>query len=321
MMLLSFLVGCVAIILLLTCILLYLMFVKKPQPYLGTKLVDSSVNKSVGNTVHNYKSVTTQMSKGLMLGLLFIISSAAFALYFFTAAPSRLALFSYWQNEDKVAKVADDLLTGKIQNLPDWTLQNQLNSQYLLTALQANAHQHTTTDVESLYKEHHENDKEHQENKVNNEEDAMRWFRLANIYNQVGAPDSVLTAMARAHSMQPTNQNIAINYIQLDFNFNGQSLTANNRQQLQSFLEKYPTHQKAMMIMVMGETTAGNYEQALIWVSKLEDVIIRQAGKLNEQADFNDATKKAKDTEVNEALANLQQLRLLIMDKQHLSHN
>lgn len=312
MMLLSFLVGCVAIILLLTCILLYLMFVKKTQPYSATKLVD--------NTVHNYKSAKTQMSKVLMLGLLFIISSATFALYFFTAAPSRLTLFSYWQNEDKVAKVADDLLTGKIQNLPDWILQNQLNSQHLLTALQANAHQHTATNVENSYKEHHENDKEHQANKVNNEEDAMRWFRLANIYNQVGAPDSALTAMARAHSMQPTNQNIAINYMQLDFNFNGQSLTANNRQRLQSFLEKHPSHQKAMMIMVMGETTAGNYEQALIWVSKLEDVIIRQAGKQNEQAGFNDATKKAKDTEVNdevnEALANLQQLRLLIMDKQ-----
>lgn len=312
MTLLSFLVGCVAIILLLTCILLYLMFVKKTQPYSAAKLVD--------NTVNNYKSAKTQMSKVLMLGLLLIISSATFALYFFTAVPSRLALFSYWQNEEKVAKVADDLLTGKIQNPPDWILQNQLNSQHLLTALQANVHQHTATNVENSYKEHHENDKEHQENKVNKEEDAMRWFRLANIYNQVGAPDSALTAMARAHSMQPNNKKIAINYIQLDFNFNGQSLTANNRQRLQTFLKKHPTHQKAMMIMVMGETTAGNYKQALTWVSKLEDVIIRQAGKQNEQADFNAATKKAKDTEVNdevnEALTNLQQLRLLIMDKQ-----
>lgn len=181
------------------------------------------------------------------LFILLWIPMLTFLAYFMVA--DRSSVFQLWQAQDQVGKVADDLLTGKIDVPPAWATEDSIG---LISAMQTNVHRHAY--------------------------DANRWMRLSELFLSLEATESALQALARAYRLQPDNDDIAMTYAQVSFFANGASLTPDARRIVENFLQKNANHEGAMMLMAMSETKEGNYSQALAWVNKLSDSIRAKTG-------------------------------------------
>ena len=162
---------------------------------------------------------------------------------------NRTPVFELWQAEDKVGQVADDLLTGKIDQPPAWAIED---SRQLITAMQTNVHRHA--------------------------DDPNRWMRLSELFLSLEATDSAIEALSRAYRLSPDNQEIATTYAQISFFANNGQLDANSRRVLQDVLAKNPQHEGAQMLMAMGEARGSNFEQAQGWIQRLRDSISAKPG-------------------------------------------
>ena len=162
---------------------------------------------------------------------------------------NRTPVFELWQAEDKVGQVADDLLTGKIDQPPAWAIED---SRQLITAMQTNVHRHA--------------------------DDPNRWMRLSELFLSLEATDSALEALSRAYRLSPDNQEIATTYAQISFFANKGQLDANSRRVLQDVLAKNPQHEGAQMLMAMGEARGSNFDQAQGWIQRLRDSISAKPG-------------------------------------------
>ncbi|PNK61574.1 c-type cytochrome biogenesis protein CcmI [Psychrobacter sp. FDAARGOS_221] len=167
--------------------------------------------------------------------------------YFLSA--DRSAVVQFWQAQDNVGQVADDLLTGKIDAPPEWAAEDSAG---LMAAIQANVHHHA--------------------------HDAKRWMRLADIYLAFEAVDQALEAQSRAYRLAPEDEEVAVGYAQTRFFASGGMLDSSGRRALQTALQKNPDHQGAQMLMAMGEARAGNFEQAHAWVARLKEGISKRDG-------------------------------------------
>ena len=161
----------------------------------------------------------------------------------------RTPVFELWQAEDKVGQVADDLLTGKIDQPPAWAIED---SRQLITAMQTNVHRHA--------------------------DDPDRWMRLSELFLSLEATDYAIEALSRAYRLSPDNDEIATTYAQISFFANEGQLDANSRRVLQGVLEKNPEHEGAQMLMAMGEARGSNFEQAQGWIKRLRDSISAKPG-------------------------------------------
>lgn len=170
-----------------------------------------------------------------------------FLAYFILA--DRSPVMQLWQAEDHVGKVADDLLTGKIDVPPAWATEDSIG---LISAMQTNVYRHAY--------------------------DADRWMRLSELFLSLEATDSALQAMARAYRLQPDNDDIAMTYAQVSFFANGSMLTTDARRIVENLLKKDGSHEGAMMLMIMSETREGNYPQALDWINQLSASIGNKSG-------------------------------------------
>ena len=162
---------------------------------------------------------------------------------------NRTPVFELWQAEDKVGQVADDLLTGKIDQPPAWAIED---SRQLITAMQTNVHRHA--------------------------DDPDRWMRLSELFLSLEATDYAIEALSRAYRLSPDNDEIATTYAQISFFANDGQLDANSRRVLQDVLAKNPEHEGAQMLMAMGEARGSNFEQAQGWIKRLRDSIASKPG-------------------------------------------
>ncbi|MGE6391481.1 c-type cytochrome biogenesis protein CcmI, partial [Psychrobacter pacificensis] len=143
---------------------------------------------------------------------------------------NRTPVFDLWTAEDKVGQVADDLLTAKIDKPPSWAFED---GRQLISAMQTNVHR--------------------------NADDPNRWMRLSELFLSMEATDSALEALSRAYRLAPENEEIATTYAQTSFFVNEGQLDANIRRVLQAILAKNPQHERAQMLMAMGETRSSNF--------------------------------------------------------------
>ncbi|OOR84616.1 c-type cytochrome biogenesis protein CcmI [Moraxella canis] len=188
--------------------------------------------------------------KGRAIVMIWIPILAAIA-YLTTA--DRTPVFTLWQAQDTVGQVADDLLTGKIDVPPEWAAKE---STALISAMQTNVHRHAY--------------------------DADRWMRLSELFMVLEAQPQALEALARANRLQPDNEEIALTYAQTNFFVNEGRMDANTRKILTDILSKTPNHEGAIMLMIMGESRAGNYPEAKAWIARLRSGIAARSGDHSE---------------------------------------
>lgn len=161
----------------------------------------------------------------------------------------RTPVYKLWQAQDKVGQVADDLLTGKIETPPESATKDGVG---LLSALQTNVYRHA--------------------------DDPQRWFRLAQVFTVLKAPDQSLEALSRAYRLNPDDPQVAITYAQTSFFGQNGTLDDTTREVLKHILTQTPDHQGAQMLMAMGEMRAGNYDQARQWIGTLKTEISAKSG-------------------------------------------
>ncbi|WP_348654849.1 c-type cytochrome biogenesis protein CcmI, partial [uncultured Psychrobacter sp.] len=162
---------------------------------------------------------------------------------------NRTPVFELWTSEDKVGQVADDLLTGKIDQPPAWAIED---GRQLISAMQTNVYRHA--------------------------DDPDRWMRLSELFLSLEATPSAIEALSRAYRLSPENEEIATSYAQISFFANEGRLDANIRRVLQDVLVDNPQHEGAQMLMAMGEARSNNFDEAQGWISRLRNSIAAKPG-------------------------------------------
>ncbi|WLP95246.1 c-type cytochrome biogenesis protein CcmI [Psychrobacter sp. M13] len=196
------------------------------------------------------RQVAPMVTPGLKSRLLLIVWVPALTAMAYLLIGDRTPVFDFWAGEDRVGQVADDLLTGKIDQPPAWAISD--DGRELITTMQSNVHQHA--------------------------DDPNRWMRLSELFLSLEATDSAIESLSRAYRLSPDNEEIATTYAQISFFANEGQLDANSRRVLQDVLAKNPQHEGAQMLMAMGEARSSNYEQAQGWIKRLRANIAAKPG-------------------------------------------
>lgn len=195
------------------------------------------------------REVTPMVTPGIKSRLILMVWVPVLAALAYLMVGDRTPVFELWAAEDKVGKVADDLLTGKIDQPPVWAIEN---GQQLISAMQTNVYRHA--------------------------DDPNRWMRLSELFLSLEATDSALEALSRAYRLSPDNEEIATTYAQISFFANKGQLDATSRRVLQDVLAKNPRHEGAQMLMAMGEARSNNFEEAQGWIKRLRSSIAAKPG-------------------------------------------
>lgn len=195
------------------------------------------------------REVTPMVTPGIKSRLILMVWVPVLAALAYLMVGDRTPVFELWTAKDKVGKVADDLLTGKIDQPPVWAIEN---GQQLISAMQTNVYRHA--------------------------DDPNRWMRLSELFLSLEATDSALEALSRAYRLSPDNEEIATTYAQISFFANKGQLDATSRRVLQDVLAKNPRHEGAQMLMAMGEARSNNFEEAQGWIKRLRSSIAAKPG-------------------------------------------
>ncbi|WP_201555044.1 c-type cytochrome biogenesis protein CcmI [Psychrobacter sp. 72-O-c] len=195
------------------------------------------------------RQVEPMVTPGIKSRLIVIVWVPVLAALAYLLIGNRTPVFELWAAEDKVGQVADDLLTGKIDQPPEWAIED---SRQLISAMQTNVHR--------------------------NADDPNRWMRLSELFLSLEATESALEALSRAYRLSPDNVEIATTYAQISFFANQGQLDVNSRRVLQDVLAKNPQHEGAQMLMAMGEARGNNFDQAQGWIKRLRDSIAAKPG-------------------------------------------
>ena len=191
-------------------------------------------------------------SKGLFA---IMISVPLLAMMAYVLISDRSDVFSLWRSQDNLNQVADELLTGQIEVLPEWAFEDGVG---LFSTIQTNVHR--------------------------NASDPFRWMVLSEIFLSFEEPESALEALSRAYRLSPDDKNIAAEYAQLSFLASGGSLDSEIRRVLEDILKVEPNNEAAQMLMARGEAQAGNYEQAQSWITKMRSTIQQNPKDASQQA-------------------------------------
>ncbi len=196
------------------------------------------------------RQIAPMVAPGLKSRVLLIVWVPVLTALAYLLIGDRTPVFNFWSAEDKVGQVADDLLTGKIDQPPAWAIED--DGRELITTMQSNVHRHA--------------------------DDPNRWMRLSELFLSLEATDSALESLSRAYRLSPDNEEIATTYAQISFFANEGQLDTNSRRVLQDVLSKNPQHEGAQMLMAMGEARSSNYDQAQGWIQRLRDSISAKPG-------------------------------------------
>ena len=195
------------------------------------------------------REVTPMVAPGIKIRLIIMVWVPVLAGLAYFLVGDRTPVFDLWTAEDKVAQVADDLLTGKIDQPPAWAIEDGTQ---LISAMQTNVYRHA--------------------------DDPNRWMRLSELFLSLEATDSALEALSRAYRLSPDNEEIATTYAQISFFANKGQLDASSRRVLQDVLAKNPQHEGAQMLMAMGEARGSNFAEAQGWIKRLRESIAAKPG-------------------------------------------
>ena len=195
------------------------------------------------------REVAPMVAPGIKSRLILMVWVPVLAAMAYLMIGDRTPVFDLWTAEDKVGQVADDLLTGKIDQPPAWAIED---GNQLISAMQTNVYRHAG--------------------------DYNRWMRLSELFLSLEATDSALEALSRAYRLSPDNEEIATTYAQISFFANKGQLDANTRRVLENVLVNNPEHEGAQMLMAMGEARASNFAQAQSWIKRLRDNIAAKPG-------------------------------------------
>lgn len=195
------------------------------------------------------REIAPMRNPGIKSRLILVVWVPLLAALAYILIGNRAPVFELWAAEDKVGQVADDLLTGKIDQPPAWAIEN---GSQLISAMQTNVHRHA--------------------------DDPDRWMRLSELFLSLEATPSAIEALSRAYRLSPDNEEIATTYAQVSFFANGGQLDANSRRVLEELLAKNPQHEGAQMLMAMGEARSNNFEQAQGWIRRLRASIAAKPG-------------------------------------------
>ncbi len=195
------------------------------------------------------RTVTPMVAPGIKSRLIITVWVPVLAGLAYFLVSDRTPVFDLWTAEDKVAQVADDLLSGKIDQPPAWAIEDGTQ---LISAMQTNVYRHA--------------------------DDPDRWMRLSELFLSLEATDSAIEALSRAYRLSPDNEEIATTYAQISFFANKGQLDASSRRVLQDVLAKNPQHEGAQMLMAMGEARGNNFEEAQGWIKRLRDSIAAKPG-------------------------------------------
>ncbi|WP_201617622.1 c-type cytochrome biogenesis protein CcmI [Psychrobacter immobilis] len=195
------------------------------------------------------REVTPMVAPGIKSRLIIMVWVPVLAGLAYFLVGDRTPVFDLWTAEDKVAQVADDLLTGKIDQPPAWAIEDGTQ---LISAMQTNVYRHA--------------------------DDPDRWMRLSELFLSLEATDSALEALSRAYRLAPDNEEIATTYAQISFFANKGQLDASSRRVLQDVLAKNPQHEGAQMLMAMGEARGSNFAEAQGWIKRLRESIAAKPG-------------------------------------------
>ncbi len=195
------------------------------------------------------REVTPMVAPGIKSRLIIIVWVPVLTAMAYLMVSDRTPVFDLWASEDKVGQVADDLLTGKIDQPPAWAIEDGTQ---LISAMQTNVYRHA--------------------------DDPNRWMRLSELFLSLEATDSAIESLSRAYRLSPDNEEIATTYAQISFFANKGQLDDSSRRVLQDVLAKNPDHEGAQMLMAMGEARSNNFEQAQGWIKRLRGNIAAKPG-------------------------------------------
>ena len=195
------------------------------------------------------REVTPMVAPGIKSRLIIIVWVPVLTAMAYLMVSDRTPVFELWASEDKVGQVADDLLTGKIDQPPAWAIEDGTQ---LISAMQTNVYRHA--------------------------DDPNRWMRLSELFLSLEATDSAIESLSRAYRLSPDNEEIATTYAQISFFANKGQLDDSSRRVLQDVLAKNPDHEGAQMLMAMGEARSNNFEQAQGWIKRLRGNIAAKPG-------------------------------------------
>jgi len=195
------------------------------------------------------REVTPMVAPGIKSRLIVMVWVPVLAAMAYLLIGNRTPVFELWTSEDKVGQVADDLLTGKIDQPPAWAIED---GRQLISAMQTNVYRHA--------------------------DDPDRWMRLSELFLSLEATPSAIEALSRAYRLSPENEEIATSYAQISFFANEGRLDANIRRVLQDVLVENPQHEGAQMLMAMGEARSNNFDEAQGWISRLRNSIAAKPG-------------------------------------------
>lgn len=195
------------------------------------------------------REVTPMVAPGIKSRLIVMVWVPVLAAMAYLLIGNRTPVFELWASEDKVGQVADDLLTGKIDQPPAWAIED---GRQLISAMQTNVYRHA--------------------------DDSDRWMRLSELFLSLEATPSAIEALSRAYRLSPENEEIATSYAQISFFANEGQLDANIRRVLQDVLVDNPQHEGAQMLMAMGEARSSNFDEAQGWISRLRNSIAAKPG-------------------------------------------
>lgn len=147
-------------------------------------------------------------AKSRIVVLVWVVALVVFA-YF--SIDNRHSTWALWQAQDTLDKVADDLLTAKIDVPPDWA---QKDSTALISAMQTNVYRHAT--------------------------DPVRWLRLSELFTSLDATKQALEALSRAHRLDPANDEIALTYAQMLLFAGDSTQNPNAMKAIDGVLQKTP---------------------------------------------------------------------------------
>ncbi|MBS9780533.1 MAG: cytochrome c-type biogenesis protein CcmH [Moraxellaceae bacterium] len=232
-------------IVLVVAILFWLKLSRQNKKIINQKPLKSNSKERVGEIKFSKKDlIKVFMVSGIM------------AIGFYFLVDNRMAVLQSWQTQQKFAPIAEKLLTGQINQPPQWAISTAKNQQALITAMQANVQQ--------------------------NADDAQRWERLAEVFLSMNSRKSALQAMERAYRLQPNNADIATTYAKISYNENNNRLSDKAEKMLKNLLMVQPDNHRATMLLIMNETNKGNPQGAIVWAKKLKSALSEKSG--NEQA-------------------------------------
>lgn len=211
-------------------------------------------------------------SRAIVLAWIPILAGMAYLM-----VGDRTPVFTLWQSQDKLAVVADELMSGKIDIPPEWATKDSTG---LMSAIQTNVHK--------------------------NANDPNRWMRLSELFLSLKASPQAIESLARAYRLDPDNDEIASTYAQVRFFANDGKLDDIARGVLSEVLTRNPNHEGAQMLMAMGETRAGNFKDAQAWVGRLRSGIAKKSGDHSEALASLDKLAKTIDDQAQKAGAGVQ---------------